>query len=130
MRTCVHHGREKGPGNYACDNQASGFHWCEEGASADNSPGCFVPLPAAAPEDNVPDSSPVTFAAVLRYHRRRAQARDGDPAWHAEAVLVLREMAGYLGEVCRPCTGVYDGECCQYVRCPIWRARKAVEGEG
>jgi hypothetical protein len=77
----------------------------------------------------VPSSRPVTFAAVLRYHRRRAQARDGDPAWHAEAVECLRELAGYLGEVCRPCTGEYDGEVCQYDRCLIWRARKAVEVE-
>jgi hypothetical protein len=76
-----------------------------------------------------PSSSPVTFAAILAYHRRLAQDSRADRAWHAEAVDCLRELAGYLGEVCRPCTGEYDGEVCQYVRCPIWRARKAVEVE-
>jgi hypothetical protein len=73
--------------------------------------------------------SAITFAAILRYHRRLAADPRADRAWHAEAVLVLREMAGYLGEVCRPCTGEYDGEVCQGARCPIWQARKAVEGE-
>ena len=59
-RTCKFHGEAHGPGVYACDNQASGFHWCEEDATADNSPGCFVPLatepatPAPAPVEGTP----------------------------------------------------------------------------
>lgn len=72
-------------------------------------------------------AAPVTFAAVLAYHRRKASDNRADQAWHAEAVECLREVAGYLGDVCRPCAGQYDGEVCQYDRCPIWRARKAVE---
>lgn len=75
------------------------------------------------------DSTPVTFAAVLAHHRRLAEDPRADRAWHAEAVECLRKLTGYLGEVCRPCTGEYDGEVCQY-DCLIRMARKAVEGEG
>jgi hypothetical protein len=75
-------------------------------------------------------STPVTFADVLLYHRKKASDNRADQAWHAEAVECLTTLVGYLGEVCRPCTGAYDGEVCQYDRCLIWRARKAVEGEG
>jgi hypothetical protein len=128
MRTCVHHGEESDiqPGSYRC--RISGLFCCQR--EGGDRPPCFVPLPAAAPEpEKVPSSRPVTFAAVLRYHRRLAADPRADRAWHEEAVECLRELTGYLGEVCRPCVGEYDGEVCQYDRCLIWRARKAVEVE-
>lgn len=131
MRTCVHHGEEYllGHGRYRCTSPEITIRTsCDQPPDVEHPP-CFVPLPVPEP-DPVPSSRPVTFAAILAYHRQRADDwRSADRPWHAEAVLVLRKLVGYFGEICRPCTGEYDGEVCQYDRCLIWRARKAVEVE-
>lgn len=141
MRTCVHHGDSAttaaGEEAYIC-TAPTGFlgYSCLPGSPCGTVGDCFVALPAlpaAAPEpEKVPDSTPVTFADVLRYHRRLAQDPRADRAWHEEAVLVLFLLSHELYRACGEETCIampYDGPRCHRDLCPVWQARKAVEVE-
>jgi hypothetical protein len=122
MRTCVHHGEESDiqQGSYRC--RISGL-FCRQREGGDRPP-CFVPLPAAAPEpEKVPSSRPVTFADVLRYHRKKASDNRADPAWHAEAVECLVALVNHFDRCDAEC------ECCDMADCYLREARKAVEGK-
>ena len=90
-----------------------------------------APLPTA--EEPAKPSTPVTFAAILAHHRRLAEDPRADRSWHSEAVAVLVELAGELSRACDEETcgaAPYDGGACHGAECPVWMARKAVEGEG
>lgn len=78
---------------------------------------------------NVPDSTPVTFADVLRYHRKKASDNRADQAWHAEAVECLRILALEAAEGCISACETESVAGCSEESCPIWQASKAVEGE-
>lgn len=79
---------------------------------------------AAAPEpDPVPSSRPVTFADVLRYHRKKASDNRADQAWHEEAVMAL------LDAECRGCESRASRGEINCDECANWQARKAVEVE-
>ena len=130
-RTCKFHGDElaTSPGFHDCTKPGQWGCSCRQLLDEEHAE-CFAPLPAEEPAH---ESTPVTFSAILAHHRRLAEDPRADRAWHGEAVECLVGMVGQGEAFASGCDNCdwkpYNGPKCQSW-CWVWRARKAVEGEG